>query len=90
MKRYYSKSRVEVDLACNRKRYWAYEFNGTGLQQSTTPLAIALGVIIHDALAGIAEGLDIDEVAVAARTETLGVLGNKSVAPEQGALIEGW
>ena len=88
-KRYYSKSRVETDLTCQRKRYWGYEYDRTGLTPSKTPLPLALGTIIHDALGGLAEGLDTDDLAIAARDEMLSLLEGRPIAPEQAALVEG-
>ena len=87
--RYYSKSRVETGLTCQRKRWWAYEAGGTGYTWPATSLPLTIGTVVHDALGGIAEGHDVEDVALAAREEMLSTLSHSSTAPEQAALVEG-
>lgn len=93
----YSKSRVELDWACPRKRYLQYGYGGKGITTSNTSIELYMGTIIHDGLAGIAHGLDIDTLATLAKQQLLdtllaGCIGlNEEVeyAHEQAALVEG-
>ena len=94
---YYSRSAVTTDWSCPRKRYWNYQYKGRGLSPDITFLELFMGIIIHDGLAAIAEGLDIDEIATAAQTQMHTMLmenmGDKpeglTYANEQSCLVEG-
>src|SRR3990167_2529016 len=93
----YDRSRVVADLKCPRYRYWAYEHDGKGLTSEGTHLELFLGTAIHDGLAGIARGLDIDDLAeVAVQQVRQGIMANAVGEPgaedfsyEQAALVEG-
>jgi len=68
----YSKSSVERDWKCPRSYYWAYEYDGKGIQSQSYGLELMLGSAIHDALAVLAlktkagEAIDIDLIATTA------------------------
>lgn len=63
---YYSRSAVAQDWSCQRKRYWGYEYQGRGLSSATTPLALYFGILLHDGLAAIVQGVPIDDICKAA------------------------
>ncbi len=50
----YDRSRVLVDWACPRRRYYAYEHGGRGLVPNHGPLPLQFGTIVHEALATLA------------------------------------
>ena len=95
--RLYDRSRVTTDWTCPRKRYLQYEFEGKGIVSSNTSLDLFMGTVLHDGLAGIARGLDIDLIAETARKEMFEILSKNSTgvmeeidyALEQSSLIEG-
>ena len=95
---YYSRSAVTTDWTCERKRWWAYEYDGKGLASDVTNLALYLGTCIHDGLAAIARGADIESIATAAATQMRDSLranptaqdgDAETFAQEQAALTEG-
>jgi hypothetical protein len=93
---YYSRSAVVQDWKCSRARYWGYEHLGRGLSPATTALPLAFGILIHDGVAAIIHGMDIDTIAEAAKAEFRAKLldGQDSheaqyFAEEQCALGEG-
>lgn len=64
----YSKSSVERDWKCPRSYYYAYEYDGTGIQSEEKGFPLFIGSALHDALAVIAEQertakVDIDIIA---------------------------
>lgn len=98
--RFYDRSRVVTDWACERRRFWNYEFGGKGIVPETTALELYLGITIHDGLAAIAHGVDIDLIAQAAHEQVReALLSNPAYgqddaevgtyATEQATLIEG-
>lgn len=96
----YDRSRVTTDWTCPRKRYWQYEFNGTGVVPAHTSLELYMGTTLHDGLAAIASThptVDIDLIATTAREQMLssllestnGTEEEVTFAHEQAALVEG-
>lgn len=95
----YDRSRTTTDWSCERKRYWQYEYAGRGIVPDNTALELYMGSAIHDGLAAIAQGVDIDEIAGAAHTQMMNtLLANVSgetepeavtFAHEQAALVAG-
>lgn len=93
----YSNTSVENDWVCPRKRYWSHEFQGVGLETEGTPLNLFLGIVLHDGLAAIASGVDIDAIANAAveqvKQELLPQVENEADSDiwvmEQATLVEG-
>jgi len=98
----YSKSSVEKDWRCPRSYYWAYAYDGKGINSSNTHLELYLGASIHDALAAIAiqhlgGSIDIDTIASTAQKQvydalapmTEGEVDDINFACEQAALVEG-
>jgi hypothetical protein len=93
----YSRSAVTTDWTCKRKRYWNYEYSGRGLSPATTALPLYFGILIHDGMAAIAAGIDIDEICEAAIKQFRGHLlegvdddfESHTFAEEQCALGEG-
>lgn len=95
---YYSRSAVVSDWVCPRKRYWNYEYAGRGINPMASPLALQMGILIHDGLAAITANIDIDTIADAANAQLKGMLlegqdfpstENIHFAEEQAALVEG-
>lgn len=101
--RLFDRSRTVTDWKCPRSRFLGYETGGRGLAPETGSLALATGIVIHDALAAIAtfqrdDGkVDIDMLANLANTEMLRILTPENLmderqvtfAHEQAALTEG-
>lgn len=95
----YDRSRVTCDWSCPRKRYWQYQFKGKGVVSDNLSLELFMGSSIHDALAGIASGGGIDDLATAAQKSVFTTLMGASkgeaeyealtFADEQSALVEG-
>ena len=94
----YSRSAVVSDWSCPRRRYWNYEYGGRGLTPDTTNLALFLGQSLHDGLAAIAHGLDIEDIAPTAVAQVREMLLTNSTstevdaeyfAAEQSTLVEG-
>lgn len=90
----YSRSAVTQDWRCPRSRWWGYEWGGRGLSSGTTSIELFLGITLHDGLAAIFSGLDIDSISEAAITQVKEHLASDSVegqhyAAEQAALVEG-
>jgi hypothetical protein len=93
----YSKSGVQTDWRCPRSFYWNYLHLDSGIVPLNTSLELGLGSVVHDALAAIARGLDIDRIAEQARADMLtllldGVDGDfdaMTFAQEQATLAEG-
>lgn len=99
----HSRPRAEMDWECPRRRYWAYEYDGTGLDAEVESLEQFMGTSLHDGLAAIAlfhqkGSVDIDLIAETARQQVSDNLRANGVgtpeqienfAAEQGALIEG-
>lgn len=93
----YSRSHCTTDWTCPRKRWWNFQYAGRGIQSGKTAFELWLGTVLHDGLAGIAHGVDIDEIAKAAvkqmRDSLLGddINDQASIdyADEQAALVEG-
>jgi hypothetical protein len=94
---FYSQSSVGTDWDCARKRYLSGEYGGTGLTINETSLPLFIGEVLHAGLAGIAHGLDIDELASTAITQIKDTLlaaeyvtpEEETYASEQAALVEG-
>lgn len=95
MIRLYDRSRTTTDWTCPRRRFWQYEYKGKGVVSNNLSLELYMGSAIHDALAGIAQGVDIDELAVAAQKQMFDILAKDddfdtiTFANEQAALVEG-
>ena len=93
----YDRSRVEADWRCPRYRYLAYEYDGKGITSDTDQLELFLGKKVHDGLARIAKGVNIDVVAETAAQQvrtallvkTEGEPEAEAFACEQAALVEG-
>ena len=91
----YDRSRSTTDWQCPRKRYLQYEWGGRGIIPDDTALELYLGTAIHDGLAAIAEGVQIDSIADAARLQIrealvgAGTDEEVNFAFEQAALVEG-
>ena len=94
----YDRSRVVTDWQCPRKRFYQYEYDGKGVVPATTQLELQLGIIIHDALAAIGHGVDIEDIAPAAQKQVYDSLMGMQTgdeyeadyfAKEQAALVEG-
>lgn len=93
----YSRSHVVSDWTCPRKRYWNYQYGGKGLVSNRLSMPLFLGTALHDGLAAIALGVDIDKIASAANQQVLeGLLplmeaevGGVDYANEQATLTEG-
>lgn len=91
------RSRTTTDWGCPRKRYWNYEHASRGVVSATTSLPLYLGTTVHDGLAAIAQGVDIDSIAETARKQVFDALSLEranevdatSYAHEQASLIEG-
>lgn len=68
----YSRSHVTTDWTCPRKRWWNYEYDGTGIVSGNTSLPLFMGTVLHDGLATIAtlqlnsQPIDIDLIATTA------------------------
>lgn len=66
------RTRTVVDWGCKRARYYGYEYNGRGIVKDGSSLDLAIGLVIHDAMAAIAtftqkgEPVPIDHIADAA------------------------
>ena len=94
----YSRSAVVQDWKCPRARFWNYEYLGRGISPATTALELFLGITMHDGLAALAHGLDIDAIVDAAKSQLRGTLLANTLpddheaqyfAEEQCALVEG-
>jgi hypothetical protein len=95
---FYDRSRVTTDWRCPQSRYLAYEWGGTGLAEETLALELYTGTVLHDGLAAIMAGTDIDLIADAARDQMKQALvgasegtdyDRETFANEQAALAEG-
>jgi hypothetical protein len=72
----YDRSRMTTDWTCPRRRYWQYEFDGTGVVPEDEAVELFTGSVVHDAMASIARGqqlgtVDIDQIATAASAAML-------------------
>lgn len=83
--RLYSKSSVGVDQTCKRKLYFNYELLG-GIQAKTTSLELFIGIALHDGLAAIAEGVDIDAIGQTAFAQVYKPLVEAATNPETGEI----
>ena len=95
------RSRTTTDWTCRRRRYWAYEHNGTGIAPPTSALELYMGQVLHDGLAAIAGQTlasgtaDIDTIATTAQKELYrGLVQDDDYetvefANEQSCLVEG-
>lgn len=94
---FYDRSRVTTDWKCRRARYLGYEYQGKGLTSGGIHLELFMGTTIHDALSGIANGVDIEAIALAAKQQLSDALFSASQSEpgidqfiaEQTALTEG-
>src|SRR5262245_47884340 len=92
-----SRPRAEEDWKCPRRRFWRYEYKGQGIVLSNTSLELFIGTIVHDSLAGIAKGLDIEDICQALRTQAESSIREvvedsddaDSFVHEQSCLVEG-
>lgn len=92
-----SRPRAETDWKCPRKRYWNYEYAGQGIVTTNTSIELLMGTVVHDGLAAIARGLDIDEIAAAAYQQMVDSLTKpledsndaNEFVHEQATLVEG-
>lgn len=93
----YSKSGVEADWRCPRYRYWGHEYQGVGLAPQGTGFELFVGQTLHDGLAAIANGVDIEDIANAANKtiydNIIEQMQNEpdaeTFAREQSTLVEG-
>ena len=97
---YVDRSRITTDWQCPRKRYLQYHLGGRGVVPATTSIELFMGSTLHDGLARIADGMDIDEVASTAQRAMYDSLSQVlpgeipdadtlTFAAEQAALVEG-
>ena len=95
---FYDRSRVTTDWRCPQSRFLGYEWGGTGLAEETLALELYTGTVLHDGLAAIVAGADIDQIAGAANEQMKqALLGSgegtdydrDTYASEQAALAEG-
>ena len=49
------RTRIEADWKCARKRYWLTEHEGTGIVPAITPVALNLGIAVHEGLEVLTE-----------------------------------
>lgn len=95
--RLYDRSRVVTDWTCARKRYLQYEYLNKGIVSDHQGLELFLGTQLHDGLAAIARGIDIDDIAHAATKQIymtlvesqIGEVENTDFIHEQQSLVEG-
>ncbi len=95
--RLYDRSRVTTDWRCPRMRYLQYEYDGKGIVSGNTSLELFIGTTLHDGLAAIANGVDIESIAAASQKQILnslleqtnGEVDEVDFASEQAALVEG-
>ena len=65
---FHSRAVAEVDWACQRARYWEYEYEN-GIKKDNLTLELFIGSCLHDAVAGIAfqyqqqGSVNIDQIA---------------------------
>jgi hypothetical protein len=93
----YDRSRVVADWKCPRYRYWTYEYKGKGIVPDYTQLELFLGTAVHDGLAAIARGIDIEDIITAGVEEVKTTLlrhteneaESEYFSSEQAALVEG-
>lgn len=94
----FDRSRVTTDWNCKRRRFLNYEYGGRGIQNDGIHIEFYLGSVLHDGLAAIAMGADIDAIAEAGAQQTYQALSNAdfegnenydTYAKEQACLIEG-
>ena len=93
--RLYSKSGVQTDWTCPRKRYWNYEYGGKGVVTGNTFLELYLGQCLHDGLAAIATAyqhiergdstdiFDIDQIADTAKQQMINSLMDNSAGLQE-------
>jgi hypothetical protein len=93
----FDRSRRETDDRCARARFWAYEFNGTGLESVRKDVALETGTYVHKGLDLLGQGMGIDEAVAQVLADyrakaTLSLVGEvtpqERVVAEQAALIE--
>lgn len=53
---YADRSRIQTRQLCSRKRYYGYDFNGTGLQKRGSKYDAAFGTILHSGVALMLRG----------------------------------
>ena len=93
----YSRSAVTEDWRCPRARFWRYEYLNRGIVADGTSLELFLGTAVHDAIAAIAHGVELEKICQAATTQVKATLLNdiegdvdaEHYAEEQAALVEG-
>jgi hypothetical protein len=78
----YSKSSVERDWKCPRSYYWAYEYDGKGINPDSRGIELFLGTALHDGLAALAAEVDIDDIADAAWKQVF-----SGIVPDSGAVV---
>jgi hypothetical protein len=63
----YDRSRTTTDWDCPRKRYWGYEYSGSGIRPEADAVELFTGTVTHTGLSSIALGNgDIDTIATTA------------------------
>jgi len=94
---FYSQSSVVADWNCPRAGYYGHHYQGTGLSSGVKGIELFIGTALHDGLAALANGVEIDAIAEAAVEQvkqgllnaTEGEVASEEFASEQGALVEG-
>lgn len=96
IKLYWSRSACVKDWTCPRARWYGYEYAGRGLSPATIDLNLFIGICVHDAIAALVAGVDIDVLCAAANQQMHAALdpanGNfdeLEFAKEQACLVEG-
>lgn len=85
-----SRSAIATRRSCQVKRYFAYDYAGTGLERTTASLPLAGGLSLHAALARIGMGANVDQVIAdvcAAYAEEVGGRGVNGTLPEHLAFL---
>ena len=89
----YSRSAASTDDKCQRQRFLNYEWANRGLTSDAVNLALWEGICIHDGLAAIAAGMDIDTIGEASVVQMEEMLSTNNYpeyyAKEQICLVEG-
>jgi hypothetical protein len=52
---------MEAALACARKRWWQYEYQGRGVERIINDVALSTGIAIHHVLEQLTLGLDLEQ-----------------------------
>lgn len=90
---YFDRSRVFADWKCPRSRFWNYEYRGRGIVNLEWNYNLYVGALIHDVVADLADGIDIDSALtwrIAKFDQDMALASYEPLfAAEQSCLIEG-